>query len=157
VIEAWRISKERHVRKDPLSGEGARRFPGRWHPRGVPVVYTSSSLSLAALETFVHLPAAAYLPGDLVSVRIVIPDGVSARRVEEVDLPKDWAAAHPVSATQAAGAGWVQEAETCVLDVPSAVTPTERNYLLNPAHPDFASIGVTDIQPFQFDPRMRKH
>jgi RES domain-containing protein len=121
------------------------------------VVYTSSSLSLAALETFVHLPAAAYLPSDLVALRIAIPDGVSAQRIEKADLVKGWAAPHPILTTQAIGARWVQEAKTCILDVPSAVVPDERNYLLNPAHPEFASIHVVSVQPFQFDSRMRKH
>jgi RES domain-containing protein len=52
--EAWRIVKEKHVGA-AFSGEGAAKTGGRWNSRGVPVVYTSSTKSLAALETLVHL------------------------------------------------------------------------------------------------------
>src|SRR4051812_20125146 len=37
-----------------LSGEGARRFGGRWNSAGNPVLYTSLSISLALLELLIH-------------------------------------------------------------------------------------------------------
>src|SRR5258705_349554 len=52
--EAWRIVKAKHA-ATAFSGEGAARTGGRWNSRGVPVVYTSSTKSLAALESLVHL------------------------------------------------------------------------------------------------------
>ncbi|MBA2432688.1 MAG: RES family NAD+ phosphorylase, partial [Chthoniobacterales bacterium] len=45
----WRIQKARYA-TTAFSGEGARQYRGRWHSRGVPVVYLSSHQSLAALE-----------------------------------------------------------------------------------------------------------
>jgi RES domain-containing protein len=50
---AWRLVKKKHA-ADVLSGEGARLGGGRWNHVGIPVVYVSETLSLAALELFVH-------------------------------------------------------------------------------------------------------
>jgi len=54
------------------------------------------------------------------------------------------------------GTDWARKARTAVLSVPSAVVPEDRNYVLNPAHPDFRKIRAGKPQPFSFDPRMRK-
>jgi RES domain-containing protein len=40
-----------------LDGEGAKRYGGRWNEWGTAVVYLGGTLSLVALETFVHLTA----------------------------------------------------------------------------------------------------
>jgi RES domain-containing protein len=42
------------------------------------------------------------------------------------------------------------------LSVPSAVIPKERNYILNPAHPDFARIVFASPEPFDFDDRLAR-
>src|SRR5437667_12862498 len=47
------------------------RYGGRWNSPGIAVVYTASSLSLAILETRVHLTR---LPVDYVKLEIEIPD-----------------------------------------------------------------------------------
>jgi len=49
-----RIVTERHVAK-AFSDKGAATTGGRWNSRDVPVVYTSSTKSLATLESLVHL------------------------------------------------------------------------------------------------------
>ena len=36
--------------RDPLSGEGARRFGGRFNPRGTPALYTSTTIMAAVRE-----------------------------------------------------------------------------------------------------------
>lgn len=36
--------------RDPLSGEGARRFGGRFNPRGTPALYTSTTIMTAVRE-----------------------------------------------------------------------------------------------------------
>lgn len=54
MLEAWRIVKKKH-RQEAFSGEGASRYGGRWNYRGTPVVYSSQSQALAALELLVHL------------------------------------------------------------------------------------------------------
>jgi hypothetical protein len=53
-MRIWRLCREPYA-AEAFSGEGARRFGGRWNSRGVPMVYASTSLALAAIELFVHL------------------------------------------------------------------------------------------------------
>ena len=52
------------------------------------------------------------------------------------------------------GDAWVREARSAVLAVPSAITPADTNFLLNPAHPDFARIQIAAPIDFEFDPRL---
>jgi RES domain-containing protein len=40
--------------------------------------------------------------------------------------------------------------------VPSVVVPSEPNYLLNPAHPAFASLAIGAPVAFPFDPRLAR-
>ena len=68
------------------------------------------------------------------------------------DLP-DWR--HDMGATQSIGMQWLASKASLGLWVPSYVEPAERNLLLNPAHPDYARIGlVCEKNPFVFDPRL---
>src|SRR5690606_28711284 len=54
MIEIYRLVRAARA-DDAMSGEGARRYGGRWNPPGTAVVYASQSRALAVLETFVHL------------------------------------------------------------------------------------------------------
>jgi RES domain-containing protein len=71
-MQFWRICRLRYA-AEAASGEGARLYGGRWNSRGVRVVYASTSLSLAAVETFVNLEPN-LRPADLVSIEGAIPD-----------------------------------------------------------------------------------
>jgi len=50
----YRICKAKYA-KTAFSGAGGLDAPGRWHHKGQAIVYASATLSLAALEYFVHL------------------------------------------------------------------------------------------------------
>jgi RES domain-containing protein len=56
-MRGFRIAAARFARsrKAAFSGQGGVRASARWHTVGQPIVYTSQSLSLAALEILVHL------------------------------------------------------------------------------------------------------
>ena len=54
MVVAWRMVQS-HVADRAFSGEGARRYGGRWNSKGHGVVYTSGSISLAILEILVHI------------------------------------------------------------------------------------------------------
>jgi RES domain-containing protein len=150
----WRIVKAKHA-ASAFDGEGARRYGGRWNPRGTPVVYLGGTLSLAALETFVHLaPEDARLA--LVAIEVVVPDSVKIIELATKTLPPDWRNEPPPHATQAIGLDWVKRNETALLRVPSIIVPREFNYLLNPHHPAFAKLKVQPPVPFGFDSRMWK-
>src|ERR1700736_975143 len=87
-MKIWRICRELYA-AEAFSGEGARRYGGRWNSRGVPMVYASSSLALAAIELFVHLePNQA--PGDLVWIAAELPEGEPAMRWDAATLPPNW-------------------------------------------------------------------
>jgi len=57
---------------------------------------------------------------------------------------------------QTIGDEWMFNRTSAVLRVPSAVVPTEWNYLLNPSHPDFAMVTIGAKQRIKFDPRLIK-
>jgi RES domain-containing protein len=148
--EAWRIIKEKHA-ATAFSGESARLFGGRWNSRGVPVVYTSSTCSLAALESLVHLNPS--VPFNYVAIRLEFDDAL-LETVRPKALPADWRVEPPPPSTKAIGDAWVRGGRAAVLAVPSAIIPAEPNYLLNPAHPDFKKISLSKPSPFAFDPRL---
>jgi RES domain-containing protein len=136
-----------------LDGEGARRYGGRWNSPGTAVVYAAGTASLAALELLVHLdPADA--PADLLLMTIAIPDAVRQEAVEATRLPAQWAQSPTPSTCRALGDAWLAAGQSCVLSVPAAPMPEERNYLLNPAHADFALVRLASERSFRFDPRL---
>jgi RES domain-containing protein len=119
------------------------------------VVYTSGSLSLAALELFVHVDID-IVPADLVAIPADIPDSLAIDTVRVGSLSKEWRRYPAPDALKDIGTTWVARGSRAILAVPSAVIPEERNYLLNPAHQDFRRIRIDKALPFQFDPRMWK-
>jgi RES domain-containing protein len=152
-MRLWRICKQKHL-KDALSGEGARRAGGRWNHRGEALVYTSTSLSLACLELFVHLePNLA--PDDLFSISFDLPTAATTEEISASQLPAGWRSYPAPPRLQEIGAQWIREQRTLALIVPSAVNPEEKNVLINPLHPQARILGAVAAKPFQFDPRMR--
>lgn len=146
----WRITREPF---QTLDGEGARLHGGRWNSEGVPVVYASSTLALAALEYLVHVDPEE-VPADLVAVRIEVPDDLPSEEVESADLPTDWNRVPDHPACIHLGDAWAAGAHTASLRVPSALVPEEHNVLINPRHPQAGRIAVTHTRPFAFDPRL---
>ncbi|MBI4246749.1 MAG: RES domain-containing protein [Candidatus Rokubacteria bacterium] len=152
MIRVWRLSKAAHAAFD---GEGAKSYGARWHRAGIPVVYTASSLALAALEVFMHIDTEEEA-NDLVAVMAEIPASVRGTHVRLTQLPDDWRAYPSPQACIDLGTRWMTAGTTAVLAVPSAVVPSELNYLLDPRHPAFRKIRVGRPQPFSFDPRLWK-
>ncbi|HWR17621.1 MAG TPA: RES family NAD+ phosphorylase [Terriglobales bacterium] len=147
----WRICRQRFA-ADAATGEGARLFGGRWNSRGVSVVYASTSLALAAIETFVNLEPN-LRPKDLVSVAGEIPDSLEVLKVALESLPANWRRSREESLRKI-GDAWVREGLTVALLVPSAAIRGEWNLLLNPAHREFARVKFEKPEPFEFDLRM---
>jgi hypothetical protein len=73
-----------------FSGEGARRFGGRWNAPGRPVVYVSLRLSLAALKTLAHADRRRF-ERDYVAFEVTMTDDVILE-LRDDDLPGDWRA-----------------------------------------------------------------
>lgn len=151
TIRAWRLSKAKHA-SDAFTGEGARVNGGRWNSKGIPMVYTAEHISLAVLEILVGLEDPIVLP-NYVLFRVEFEEEL-VEVLEHDALPGDWRASPPPLSAQAIGDDWAAGARSPVLCVPSAVIPSESNYLLNPQHPDFGEISVGEAAPFGFDPRL---
>ncbi len=147
----WRICRLRYATQ-AASGEGARLYGGRWNRPGLRVVYASSSLALAAMETFVNLEPN-LKPLDLVSVSGDIPDGLPLATLDEDRLPRNWHNSRNESLRQF-GDRWIESNTTVGLLVPSAAVRGEWNILLNPQHSSFDAIPLDDPIPFNFDRRM---
>ena len=149
-LEAWRMVKEKRV-ATAFSGEGAAKTGGRWNSRGLAVVYTSATRSLAALETLVHLN-----PPVMFNYRIIRLefDAGWVERLTLAALPSDWQTEPRLLSTRQLGDDWARSSRSAILAVPSVIIPDETNYVLNPAHPDFKRITISKPVPFTFDPRL---
>jgi RES domain-containing protein len=151
---AWRVDNKKWSTRS-FDGFGASLEGGRWNSTGVPVVYASEHLAMAAHEKFIHLPRP--LPRSSYYVKFGIHfGGLAATKLATADLPSDWRAEPVSESTQKIGDGWIAAAKTAILAVPSALYPEETNYILNPAHPDFLKIKIYEAEPFAFDPRIAR-
>ena len=147
----WRIVPAEKA-ATAFNGEGARLFGGRWNPEGIPMVYASEHQSLAALEVRVHI--------DKTSLRkryksISFHFDEKLMKVLPIgELPENWREEPPPRFLQSLGADWIKECRSVVLAVPSVIIPAERNYLLNPRHPNFRKIKIGPAVDFAFDQRL---
>jgi RES domain-containing protein len=154
-LSLWRISKRKYA-DTAFNGEGARRVGGRWNSRGQGMVYTSGTLSLAALEVFVHMEVEDAL-AMLACIRVEVPVGVKIDYLDMTQLPVNWRNIPAPAVLAEMGDRWFKSGETAILAVPSVVIPVEFNYLVNPLHSDFAKFKLDSPQPFEFDPRLWKN
>ncbi|MDH3317065.1 MAG: RES family NAD+ phosphorylase [Betaproteobacteria bacterium] len=154
MIRAWRIAKARYA-SEAFSGTGGLSVEGRWHFKGNRVIYSASSLALAALEVFVHLYRA-HARIRWVAFEVDIPEFVRVTNLPVRQLPRDWRHEPPHAGTMKIGSDWIQGGTTAVLRTPSVIIPTECNYILNPAHPEFRNLRIGPAVPFSFDSRMWK-
>ena len=151
-MRAWRICRKAYA-ASTMDGSAGLHASGRWHQRGVPVVYLASHASLAALEMLVHVdPSSA--PDDLVLLTVDLTKALTIERVEPVDLPKNWTQYPAPSHLQHLCTEWLNSGRSPVLQVPSAILPIESNFLLNPRHRKSVTAKVVSSQPFRFDGRL---
>ena len=153
MITAWRIVKRKHART-AFTGEGARRYGGRWNSPGTAIVYTAESQSLAALEMVVHLDSS-----ELLRNYVVFEVGIDESLVVKIglaQLPRNWRADPPPPRVREVGDAWAKAATPAVLQVPSTTLPAEHNFLLNPHHPDFPKLVIGRSFSFQFDARLAR-
>ncbi|MBS0663525.1 MAG: RES domain-containing protein [Verrucomicrobia bacterium] len=151
LLRVWRICAVEHAGA-AFSGEGARRYGGRWTTPGLPAVYASESRALATLEVLAHVDDRRRLADRAwVCLEATLP----AELVEKpARVPDSWRRYPQTQETQAFGTAWLRSARTVALRVPSALVPGEFNYLLNPAHPQFAKVRISPPEPFSLDPRL---
>ncbi len=152
MLTVWRLVTARFV-DTAFSGEGARLYGGRWNQKGVPLVYTSSSQSLAMLEMLVQDEP---LRARYFMIPAEIPMSMKIDQVSLDQLPSDWRNRTALEQLRTLGTKWVEQLSSAVLCVPSAVVPAESNYLLNPMHPEFTKISIGEPQELFTDLRLMK-
>jgi len=152
-MRVWRLVRKRRL-PSAFSGEGSRIVGGRWNNPGIPVVYTSSSLSLATLEYLIRA-SALRAPQDVYSIWADVPDDLPMEIIPTDRLVKRWRRYDlPVQFLRDLGDAWFARAHTAVLRVPSAIIPVEDNVLLNPTHADFRKVRIGKSMLAAFDPRL---
>ena len=144
-MRVWRISNFAD-----LSGEGGLLIEGRWHFRGIPIVYCTDHPSTALLEILVH------------ATRYTVPDYY---QLLEIEVPDDIETFAPTIAmnwdrdadeTRRIGARFIADGIFALMNVPSVIMPKARNFLLNPAHADAGQIRIVETYRYPFDSRLIK-
>jgi RES domain-containing protein len=134
-----------------FSGEGARRFPGRWNVAGQSMIYASANYSTSLLEKLVRT---SIMPPNQHYLTITVPAGVSYEEFNEAKVP-GWDADNSVRA-KAFGSDWYASARSAILVVPSVIARLDRNILINSDHPEFRRIKASREVPIWWDDRLFK-
>lgn len=157
-MQLWRIATDApHWEAHDLSGKGAQRSGGRWNRSGKPVVYCASSISLAVLETAVHIEADD-LPMNRFVVWVEVPAAVWAARLvrDMASLPVGWTARPEGKVSLDIGDAFLDGGAAALLVVPSVIVNEECVVLVNPRHADAAKLKSWKLRPWYFDPRLKR-
>lgn len=147
----YRITREK-FRSDALSTEGARLFGARWNPKGVGVLYTTSTPELGLVETLAHAPGVRYedLPKYWLS-SIEIPDDI--RHYSRKDLPDYWQD-KTYGRTQFWLKDWLIKPDVLAISIPSVIVPFSSNIILHPDHPHFPDVKLIAQEQIPIDRRL---
>ena len=85
-MQVWRLTRAGFI-DQVLSGQGAKKYGGRWNSKGISMVYASESLELALLEALVHLDPD-LVPKDIYQVCLEIDEAFIT--AFEGPLPRAW-------------------------------------------------------------------
>jgi RES domain-containing protein len=144
----YRLAKRRYPVYD---GTGAALEGARWNSPGRLLIYASEHYATAILEKLVHA-GRTQLPGSHHAAAIDIPDDLSTELFDPA--APGWDAEDSASA-RAYGDEWHASARTAVLVVPSLPgQPIERNFIINPAHPEASRIVVRPSFDVVWDGRL---
>lgn len=159
-MRAWRIYDHtapwaRNPDHDPLDGDGGLYVAGRWHHAGTPVLYAAATPGLAVLEILTRIHPRHFRERTIVCLDLLEAGLETVTDAHLLQLQRDAPADDPLATTRDHGSLWLREARSLVLEVPSIVLPLERNYLINPLHPDMKRVRVVLEQVITLDPRLR--
>lgn len=150
---AWHVLRAEHA-ATAYDGEGARLAGSRWNSVGVRMVYTADTPTTAAFEILAQDVRYEYLLKDWVIIAVEFPPS-AVQVLDPGTLPPDWDALPWPASTRAIGDAWIVSRASLVLQVPSAVTAFQVNYLINPAHPALPrDLSRGPVQPYRFPPRL---
>ena len=152
----WRIAADTpSYGSGDLSGKGAELTGGRWNHKGTPLVYASTSIALACLETLVHLSGGYSLPLNRYLIRIDVPATLWRRRtIFDSTTQAGWDTQPPGPVSLDWGTQWAHSLGSLLAEVPSIVVPDETNVLLNPRHSDAPLLAAHKLRRWTYDPRL---
>jgi RES domain-containing protein len=150
-MNVYRISRCKFIKN--LSGTGAATYGGRWNSKGVHIVYTAATPSLALLESVVHI---SNIPvEDYCMATIEIPHQ-KTKEIRRTDLPDDWFLNPAPDQLKSIGDQFIKDNIFLALKLPSAIMMEDFNYLLNPNHPDFSKVKFIGSRTIPIDERLLK-
>jgi len=77
TVSLWRVAADTPLwSAEDMAGKGAAHKGARWNNAGEHVIYTATSISLAAWETRAHFGKGARLPWNRYLVGVDVPDDV---------------------------------------------------------------------------------
>src|SRR5258705_1396638 len=123
----------------------------RWNSKGIAVAYAGATPASCLVEAMMHVHDDGF-PLGWRMLEIEVPDD-SIFTFPASRYPKGWDEFPYRAEVQRIGDDWVASNRSLVLAVSSAVDKTSKNYIINPAHPDFAKIAkpadITDAMDLQ--------
>ncbi len=148
----YRLTHEKFA--GDLSGLGAKKYGGRWNPKGVPMVYCCETISMCALETVAHSDGLSELK-NLYITCLEVSNKAKIKRLPASQLPSNWQHIPAPEACKKMGGEWANKIASPILALPSAIVPRESIYLLNPIFPNLSEfVSVLWTEPFTLDPRI---
>jgi RES domain-containing protein len=144
-VDLWRVTQY-----PVIDGSGGLYSHGRWHSKGMAVIYTGEHPALALMEAMAHqVLDVEHIPDTLVLCKIQIPSNLP---VYAPSLPIGWQAKELTS--RAVGSKWLESGSTPLMRVPSAIVPHGFNTIINPQHPKIAGkIILASTEPVWIDDR----
>ncbi|MDN5937018.1 MAG: RES domain-containing protein [Nitrosospira sp.] len=151
-MQFWRLYKTTY--NDPLSGEGAKAYGGRWNLPGQAALYLADTPALAMVEILARAPSAQQ--AKKFRAALVEIDARSLPVFALESLPAGWDSEPPITASQRFGSERFNHDGLLGFRVPSVVVPLQTIAVVNTGHRDFHSkirLVRADI-PFPFDLRL---
>lgn len=135
------------------SGEGAKKYGGRWNLPGYAALYGSRSIASGLLERLTIDPelfsAERYV---LYSVMEIHCPAKQVLRHRPDDLPSGWDRIPFTRVSQEFGSALLEKGVLC-FTAPSVVDTTSTNFVLNPAARGFDRL-ITKVYPLEIDARL---
>lgn len=149
VLTCYRIG-DPEGRYPIFDATGSTGVAARWNSTSCPMIYTSEHYSTAMLEKLVH--GSGKIPPNQHFIKITIPTGVPVDVLNTAHLPDWYLPSH--ASSRPFGDDWQKSRRSLILAVPSVVAREERNFLINPQHPDFPKITHELPVPVWWDERL---
>lgn len=148
-MEVYKICRASYANKLSASG-----VANRWNKEDEFVIYTGSSIALAALENIAHRASINIAkPYKLLTIEIKEPNLI--KEIDLKQLPKNWRNLEAYVTLQDIGSAWYQTGESLILKLPSAIVSQEFNYVINTKHRlFFSNVVLQSVEDWIWDKRL---